>query len=80
MLETDIAYFRHQQLLQDQAAQNGLSGLASVATRRSITARMERASYHIQVLCATGKEQEARAPIISDTFYEDCEEASWKSF
>jgi hypothetical protein len=79
MIENEITYFRQQQFLQNQAAQNGLSGLASVATHRSITARMERASHHLQMLCDAGMEQEAQALLLSDTLYEQCGEATWKN-
>jgi hypothetical protein len=78
MTETTIVHLRQQITSEHEAAQQGLSGLAIVASHHSITARMERAALHLQALCATGLEQEAKMLLLSDTFYEQCEEASCK--
>jgi hypothetical protein len=76
MTETTVAHLRQHITSEHEAAQRGLSGLASVATHRSITARMERAWQRLQALHTAGQEQEARELLISDAFYEVCEEAS----
>jgi hypothetical protein len=59
MTESEIARFRQEQALEEQAAQQGLYGFASVATHRSITARMERGAEHLLALFAQGKPEEA---------------------
>jgi hypothetical protein len=74
MTETTIAHLRQQIDSEHEAAQRGLFGLASMATHRSITARMERAVQRLQALYDAGLEQEAQALLFSDTFYEPCEE------
>jgi hypothetical protein len=61
MTEMTIAHLRQQISSEHEAAQRGLSGLVSMATHRSITARMERAVLHLQSLCDVGLEQEAQA-------------------
>jgi hypothetical protein len=61
MGKSDVATFREQQALQEQAAQQGLYGLAIVATHQAITARLERGAERILRLFQAGKEQEAIA-------------------
>jgi len=55
MTESEIAKFRQQQTLQEQAAQQALYGVASVATHRSITARMERGAQYLLTLLKAGQ-------------------------
>ena len=57
--KSEVAYFREQQVLLDQAAQQGLHGLAAVANHESITARMEIGAEHILRLIRSGRHQEA---------------------
>lgn len=59
MAESEIAKFREQQALQEQAAQQGLYGLAVVASHASITARMEIGAERILKLFEEGKQEEA---------------------
>lgn len=55
---SEIAHFRKQQTMQEQAAQQGLQGFATVAPHKTITARMEQdAPYLIQLLQAGKVEQ-----------------------
>jgi hypothetical protein len=56
---SDIAHFRQEQALQEQAVQQALYGFASVATHASITARMERGADRLLALFAQGKPEEA---------------------
>jgi uncharacterized protein YbbK (DUF523 family) len=55
---SEIAKFREQQELRDQAARQGLYGLAVVANHASITARMERGADHLLKLISEGKHEE----------------------
>jgi hypothetical protein len=59
MHKSEIATFREQQALLDQAAQHGLSGLANVASHESITARLEIGADRILELIKAGKHKEA---------------------
>jgi hypothetical protein len=61
MSKSEIATFREQQALQDQAARQGLYGLAAVASHASITARMERGAGRILKLIEAGRHEEARS-------------------
>ncbi|HLQ29464.1 MAG TPA: hypothetical protein VK140_09535 [Ktedonobacteraceae bacterium] len=58
---SEVAYFRQQQALCDEAARLGLSGLAITATHESITARMQRGAERILRLIEEGKHEEAQA-------------------
>ncbi len=79
MAEGMIVQLRQQITSEQEAARQGVYGLACVAAHRSITARMEQAWQRLQALQEAGMEQEARALLTSDTFYEPCEEASCKN-
>jgi hypothetical protein len=59
--KSEVARFREQQALQEQAAWQGLCGLAAVASHESITARMERGAEHLLKLIEEGRPQEALA-------------------
>ena len=61
MSKSEIAYFYQQQALQEQAAQQGLSGVAIVANHKAITARMRPAAERIAGLLDEGKVDEALA-------------------
>ncbi len=64
--ESNVAHFRQQQALHEQAAQQGLSGLAAVATHASITARMEQGAKRILALIQEGKHDEAHALLFAE--------------
>ncbi|HLG79298.1 MAG TPA: hypothetical protein VKX46_22995 [Ktedonobacteraceae bacterium] len=54
MSESEIACFKRRQLLQDEAAQQGLCGLAAVARHDFIVARMERETADLIQLIQDG--------------------------
>ena len=58
MTESEIARFRQEQTLQEQAAQQALYGFAVVANHSSITARMERGAEYLLTLLEEGKYEE----------------------
>jgi hypothetical protein len=60
MAESEVAKFREQQALQEQAAQRGLYGVAAVARHEAILARMERGAERLLRLVAEGKYQEVQ--------------------
>ena len=66
--ESEVAQFRQQQALQEQAAHQGLSGLAVVATHVSINARMEQGAKRIFTLIEQGKHDEARALLFTENW------------
>jgi hypothetical protein len=61
MSKSEIAKFREGQALQEEAARQGLSGLAIVASHELITARMERGAERLLKLIEEGRPQEAIA-------------------
>ena len=63
---SEVANFRQQQALRDDAAQRGLSGYAITATHESITARMQRGAERILRLFEAGKHEEALAMLNTD--------------
>ncbi len=63
-----VSTFREQQELQEQAAWQGLYGLAIVANHQAITARLERGAERILRLFHEGKEQEAIALMATPTW------------
>ena len=71
MLDTgtsEVAHFRQQQALLEEAAQRGLSGLAIVARHEIITARMMRGAERILQLIDEGKHEEAQALMETETW------------
>lgn len=79
MLDTgtsEVAYFRREQFLQEQAAQQGLSGLAVVASHEMITARMQRGAERILRLIQEGRYEEAQVLMSTDGWYLEEKEAS----
>ncbi len=66
--ESEVAQFRQQQALLEQAAQQGLSGLAVVASHASINARMEQGAKRIFALLEQGKHDEARALLFTENW------------
>ncbi len=63
-----VAAFRRQQARDYEAAQQGLSGLAVVATHASITARMEQGAKRILGLMQEGKHDEAHALLFAENW------------
>ncbi len=59
MAESEVAVFRKQQILQEQAAQRGLHGYAQVSRHDIITARLERGAEDILRLLEQGRHEEA---------------------
>ncbi len=68
---SEVAQFREQQVLHEQAAQQGLSGLAVVANHESINARMERGAERILRLLRSGKQDEAVALMSDETWCDE---------
>jgi hypothetical protein len=70
MTESEIERFRKEQALREQAAQQGLSGLAVVASHDVIEKRIEQGAEYltqrIAQLLAEGKHEEARALATDD--------------
>ncbi len=65
---SEVAYFRQQQALREEAARRGLYGLAIVASHELITARMERGAERILQLVQEGKHAEAIALMNTETW------------
>ncbi len=63
--KSEVAQFRHQQALQEEAAQRGLNGFAIVARHEIITRRMEIGAEWLLKLIEEGRHEEAQA--IMDT-------------
>ncbi len=63
-----VAAFRRQQARDYEAVQQGLSGLAIVATHASITARMEQGAKRILDLIQEGKHDEAHALLFTENW------------
>jgi hypothetical protein len=59
MAESKVAKFRQEQALQEEAARQGLYGLAIVASHETITARMVIGAERILKLFQEGKQEEA---------------------
>jgi hypothetical protein len=68
MTQSEVAQFRHQQALEEEAAQRGLNGFAIVARHESITARMEVGAQRLLKLIAEGKHEEALAIMNTSTW------------
>ena len=65
---SEVAYFRQQQALQEEAARSGYSGYAISARHAFITARMEQAGKRILQLIEEGKIEEAHALLDTETW------------
>jgi hypothetical protein len=61
MSKSEVAAFREQQALQEEAARQGLYGLAMVASHELITARMQSGVERILALFQEGKPEAAVA-------------------
>jgi hypothetical protein len=66
--KSEVAQFRHQQALEEEAAQRGLNGFAIVARHESITARMEIGAERLLKLIEEGKHEEAQAMMNTPTW------------
>ncbi|HKV57659.1 MAG TPA: hypothetical protein VJO32_05235 [Ktedonobacteraceae bacterium] len=66
--KSEVARFREQQALEEEAARLALSGLAITARHDFITARMQRGGERILQLIADGKHEEAQALMNSDNW------------
>jgi hypothetical protein len=61
MSKSEVATCKERLALEEQAARNGLYGLATVASHETITARMEIGAQRILKLFEEGKPEEAVA-------------------
>jgi hypothetical protein len=61
MTESVVAKFKQEQALQEQAAQQGLYGVALVASHETITARMQIGAERLLHLMEEGRYEEAKA-------------------
>jgi hypothetical protein len=61
MVQSEVVKFRQEQEREEQAAQQGLCGLAAVARHETITARMDKGAARILQLIGEGKHEEAQA-------------------
>ncbi len=79
MLESnrsEVASFRQQQALQEQAAQQGLAGLAVVSRHDFIEKRMERAAERLLQLIKEGKHEEVKLLMETEAWALEGETAS----
>lgn len=76
MAESEVAAFRRQQALQEEAAELGLRGLAIVASHESITARLEIGAERILKLFQEGKQEEAIVLMSTPDWCQNDEEES----
>ena len=65
---SEIARFREQQALEEEAARLAFSGLAITARHDFIVARMQRADERILCLIAQGKHEEAQIMMNSENW------------
>lgn len=68
MAESEIARFRERQALEEEAAHQGLSGLAMVGTHAIIAARVQIGATRILQLAKEGRHEEALALLQSPTW------------
>jgi len=66
--KSEIARFREQQALEEEAIRMAFSGLAITARHDFITARMQRGGEHILRLIAEGKHDEAQVLMNSENW------------
>lgn len=70
---SEVADFRRQEALREEAALWGLSGFAISASHASITARMERGAERILRLIEAGRHEDARALLNTEWYEADCQ-------
>ncbi|HLH78681.1 MAG TPA: hypothetical protein VKV29_00185 [Chthonomonas sp.] len=68
MSKSEIASFREQQALQEEATRQGLYGPAAVASHAAITARMQRGAERILKLFEEGNHKEAIVLMETETW------------
>ncbi len=74
--KSEVARFRQQQALEEEAVRLGFSGFASTARHDFITARMQRGGERILQLIAEGKHEEAQMLLNSEQWgAEEAEES-----
>ena len=73
---SEVAYFRQRQASEEEAARQGLYGLAVVASHEIITARMELGAERILRLITEGKHDEAVALMNTETWGVEAEEGA----
>ena len=66
--KSEVARFRRQQALEEEAARLALSGLAITARHDFINARMQRGGERILQLIAEGRHEEAQALMNTDNW------------
>lgn len=66
--KSEVARFREQQALEEEAAQRGMYGFASTARHDFINARMQRGGERILRLIDEGKHEEAQALMNTDNW------------
>ncbi len=66
--KSEVARFIRQTTREHEAAQQGLSGLARVASHESINARMRVSAEYILELIQAGKHEEAQALLCNETW------------
>jgi hypothetical protein len=66
--QSEIARLMQQITRENEAAQQGLNGLARVASHESINARMQRSAEHILSLIEAGKHEEALTLLQAETW------------
>jgi hypothetical protein len=76
MAQSEVVQFRQQQALQEQAAQQGLYGLAVVSRHDFIEARMERGAERLLQLIKEGKHEEVKLLMETEAWALEGEAAS----
>jgi hypothetical protein len=76
MAESEVAQFRQQQALQEQAAEQGLYGLAVTSRHDFIEARMERGAEGLLQLIKEGKHEEVKLLMETEAWVLERETAS----
>lgn len=66
--QSEIARLMQQITRENEAAQQGLTGLARVASHESINARMQKGAEYILGLIEAGKHEEAQALLHTETW------------
>ncbi len=73
---SEVAAFREQQTLEEEAARLALYGFASSASHQMITARMQMGAERILSLINEGKHEEAQALMNTEYWYVESEPES----
>lgn len=73
---SNVAAFREQQALEEEAARQALYGFASIASHQMITARMQRGAERILSLINEGRHDEAQALMNTEYWQAESERGS----